>query len=195
MKEHDMENGGGAMNCDAAALAIPKWVDGEARADGVGRAARLPARLPRVPRAYAEQRNLRAWIVAPEAPAVPEGFAERVARLAAASGARPLSEPTRRPLARPAARAMEPIPFEGGDVDTLVPAPRRERERESGTGSILSFVLACTAVAAAAVLVLSIVLGQQDRPRNEELRAEPLPEILRALDDLNRTQDEAGARK
>ena len=165
-------------NCEDVARLLPRWSDGElsaARGDLV-RGHLLDCRECRA--RYGEQRNLERWMVAPEAPAVPEGFAERVTRLAAASGVRPLSLPT------PKADVDE--------VDVIVPAPpATEPVERDAAGSMLSFVLACTAVAAAMLLGLALALGQQDRPTGEELRADPLSEsqLLQLFEEEQRWAD------
>lgn len=100
---------------------------------------------------FAAERNLRRWIVRPEAPAVPAGFAERVAALAFAGAV---------PGARPQ------------------PAPSNE--------PALRLVLWLTAAAAAALLLLALALGSLGRPGGEELVAEPLPEVLQQLDQIER---------
>ncbi len=106
---------------------------------------------------FAAERHLRRWIVRPEAPPVPAGFAERVAALAFA-GAAP---------AAPLAPSVRPSPLPSAE-----PA--------------LRLVLWLTAAAAAALLILALALGSLGRPGGEELVAEPLPEVLQQLDQLER---------
>ncbi len=110
----------------------------------------------------AADRHLRRWIVRPDAPPVPAGFAERVAALAFAGASQP--GPTERPR-----------PLSSGE-----PA--------------LRLVLWLTAAAAAALLVLALALGSLARPGGEELVAEPLPEVLQQLDQLERELEAVPAR-
>jgi hypothetical protein len=174
--------------CDETLALLGRWSDGEldeARAELV-RTHLLDCRDCRGH--YGQQRTLARWIVAEPAPAVPVGFGARVARLASEAAARTGGRPL--DVAGLATRSFAVVPRERpvAEADALVPRPRASLERD---GSLLTFVLACTAVAAAGLLALALVLGGQERPSGEELRAEPLPEVLRTLERLN--ADEIGA--
>ena len=169
------------MHCDDVELVLELWGDGELDRE---RGEMVRAHLldcPACREAYRDHRNLLRWIERPEAPAVPSDFAERVvlaaARRDAAEGREPLSAPT------PAGAVLRPL-------------PRVERPMAAtaggGTaaidGTVLPFVLACTAAAAALLLILSIAIGAQGRPSGEELRAEPLPTVLQQLEQLRDEQ-------
>jgi hypothetical protein len=56
------------------------------------------------------------------------------------------------------------------------------------------FVLAVTALAAAALFALSVALGMRDRPSGESLLAEPIGEVLEQLEALNSAETGAGLR-
>jgi len=178
--------------CDETLALLGRWSDGEldeARAELV-RTHLLDCRDCRGH--YGQQRTLARWIVAEPVPAVPVGFGARVARLASEAAARTGGRPL--DVAGLATRPFAVVPRErsgprpGSTADTIVPRPRATTERD---GSLLAFVLACTAVAAAGLLALALVLGGQERPSGEELRAEPLPEVLRSLEQLNASEDGA----
>lgn len=191
-------NGDKEHRCEEITGLLARWSDGElddARSDEV-RLHLLDCRACRA--RYGEKRTLARWIV-PHDVRVPAGFGARVARLAsehaARTGGRPLdvSALDTRPT-RPAAPATV----------ELAPAPRVVRPATTGSsgaaatsarsigaerdGSLLSFVLACTAAAAAALLVMSLVLADRGAPTGEELRAEPLPDVLRSLEALNASE-------
>jgi len=163
------------MHCDDVELVLELWGDGEL--DGE-RGEMVRAHLldcPACREAYRDHRNLLRWIERPEAPAVPRDFAERVvlaaARRDAAEGREPLTAPTPSgTVLRPLPRIERPLPAGGGAVAL--------------EGSVLPFVLACTAAAAALLLILSIAIGAQRRPSGDELRAEPLPAVLEQLEQL-----------
>lgn len=144
----------------------------------------------------ADERNLARWMVAPDAPPVPAGFAERVAALAfagqsgqAGKGSRPGTGdlvPMGSPV--PAARRA-PAPATAGLGLTFGAAnPARPAEEP-----VLRLVLWLTASAAAALLLLALALGRAGRPGGEELVAEPLPDVLQQLDQLNRELEAGGA--
>jgi anti-sigma factor RsiW len=173
------------LACTRTRALLARYGDGELEEP---LAAPLRGHLLECPACRAELaalRNLARWIVAPDVPPVPAGFAERVAALAFAGrgaaapagalagaglGARlPMVELT--PLARAAA----------------APGPARHAEEP-----VLRFVLWMTAMAAAALLLLALALGSAERPAGEELVAEPLPEVLQQLDQLNRELEAGG---
>lgn len=171
------------MHCDDVELVLELWGDGEL--DGE-RGEMVRAHLldcPACREAYRDHRNLLRWIERPEAPAVPSDFAERVV-LAAAR--------------RDAAAGLEPIsaPSPSGAVLRRLPSVERPLAASTGGGafalesSVLPFVLACTAAAAALLLILSIAIGAQGRPSGDELRAEPLPSVLEELEQLRERQRE-----
>lgn len=184
-------------SCAEVTGLLARWSDGElddVRSDEV-RLHLLDCRACRA--LYGEKRTLARWIV-PHDVRVPVGFGVRVARLAsehaARTGGRALDVSglsvrglSDRGLGAGAAAAVE-----------LVPAARATRELKSvhssaalasgdvaREGALLRFVLACTAAAAAALLVLSLALADRGAPTGEEMRAEPLPEVLRSLEALN----------
>jgi hypothetical protein len=186
--------------CEEITGLLARWSDGElddARSDEV-RLHLLDCRACRA--RYGEKRTLARWIV-PHDVRVPAGFGARVARLAsehaARTGGRALD------VSALEARPTRPVAPTSSSVGAeLVPAPRAtglgnarlagagpSSTRSLGAGerdgSLLGFVLACTAAAAAALLVLSLALADRGAPSGEELRAEPLPEVLRSLEALN----------
>lgn len=199
-------NGAKEHRCEEITGLLARWSDGElddARSDEV-RLHLLDCRACRA--RYGEKRTLARWIV-PHDVRVPAGFGARVARLAsehaARTGGRPLdvSALDARPTRPAAATANSSAAITSVGVE-LVPAPRAtglgsarlagagpSSTRSLGAGerdgSLLGFVLACTAAAAAALLVLSLALADRGAPTGEELRAEPLPEVLRSLEALN----------
>jgi hypothetical protein len=148
----------------------------------------------------ADERNLARWMVAPDAPPVPAGFAERVAALAFAGQAGKGGRPG----------TGEVIPT--GDLVPAgwrAPAQAATVSRPAATGfglaagaanparpaeePVLRLVLWLTASAAAALLLLALALGRTGRPGGEELMAEPLPDVLQQLDQLNRELEAGGA--
>lgn len=122
-------------------------------------------------------KSLKRWFVRSEtAELAPRGFAARVAQQAFA--------------ARHAERA------ELADVDET-PIDAGVAAGANGEGRLFSFVLRLTAVAAAALFVLSLVLRFQALPASEGMRADQreqptLEDVKRGLDELN--AKEANAR-
>lgn len=109
------------------------------------------------------------WFPDQGAPAVPAGFAARVAA-AAFAGEQP---GLRRAAPRPSAAAPAEQPSE---------EPR-----------VLAFVLTLTSVAAGVLLTMALLLAQKGEPQGQSLSAEPLPTILQELDRLNGViKDEPG---
>jgi len=192
-------NGAKEHKCAEVTGLLARWSDGElddVRADAV-RLHLLDCRECRA--LYGEKRTLARWIV-PHDVRVPVGFGARVARLAsehaARTGGRPLDvsglvagERVARGLGASEDRAAGTAGVE------LVPAPRGPRAASASgvsrlaggdrEGSALRFVLACTAAAAAVLLVLSLALADRGSPTGEEMSAEPLPDVLRSLEALN----------
>ncbi|MEO0650293.1 MAG: zf-HC2 domain-containing protein [Planctomycetota bacterium] len=149
------------MHCARAIELLPRYLDGELPE---GQAQALRQHLlacPACRSSASEGRTLERWFEPLPAPAVPQGFAARVAAAAARLD--------------PATVAHEP---EG-------PAPALVSERAAPAGELREFVLVLTAVAAAALFALSILLGLRDRPQGDGLMAEPLNEVLLELETLN----------
>jgi len=152
------------MECTDAKLLIPSYLDGE-----LSEAQAAPLRkhlLDCQPcRASAQgEKNLKLWFVAQAAPAVPKGFAARVARRAFAgdTGERSLA-----------------------GAELAIAAPVR-KDADS-----LRFVLQLTSIAAVLLIFLSIAVRQQTLPSGGKLMADDHPEIkferaLEELDQLNR---------
>ncbi|MDF1799907.1 MAG: zf-HC2 domain-containing protein [Planctomycetota bacterium] len=142
--------------CEQAAALVPGYLDGELSEEQAAPLRRHLLACPECRTAAQDLTNLRRWFRDPEPVAVPQGFAARVAR-AAFSGVEP-----GQPL--PEVAPPEPV------------APRRDP---------MPFLLGMTSVAAGLLFAFSLVLGMAQQPAGEQLVAEPLPEILRDLDELN----------
>lgn len=150
------------MNCEQCRPLVPGYLDGEL---GEALASPLRAHLLACPvcREVAQgQRAQATWFQASEAPAIPHGFAARVARLA----------------------------FEGvgpREALTLIPRPERSLELAGAAGSAPPQILVWATAAAAAVLfTLSIALGGRDLPTSDALYADSqLADVLEDLDRLH----------
>ena len=158
------------IQCEVVLALVPTFVDDEVT-DGVGSTVRRHLMdCPACRKAVQEEQTLRQWFVASPEVEVPEGFAARVARRAFA-----------------------------GDVG-LIPAvaPRSSSERElhaeapdgapdgGPAGRVLAFSRALVAVAAAGLVVTTLLLSGGDRPEVAELDAgNDLQEALMELDEEN----------
>ena len=157
------------MNCEQCRPLVPGYLDGEL---GEALASPLRSHLLACPvcREVAQgQRAQATWFQASEPPAIPHGFAARVARLA----------------------------FEGvgpREEVTLVPRPARSLEFAGQAGSAPpQFLVWATAAAAAVLFTLSIALGGRDLPSSDALYADSqLADVLEDLDRLH-AQDARGS--
>lgn len=173
----DRSNHGSAagMRCERALELMPRYLDGEL---AEGQAAMLRQHLMACPgcRGVAsEGRALERWFVPAAAPEVPAGFSSRVMSA--------LRDAEGRAVERPEA------PIASGAI-TAGPVA----ERAPHGASLRDFVLAVTALAAAALFALSVALGMRDRPSGESLLAEPVGEVLEQLEALNAAEAGAGLR-
>ncbi|QDU86425.1 hypothetical protein Pla163_35760 [Planctomycetes bacterium Pla163] len=173
------------MDCDAVELVLELWGDGELDQVRGEQVREHLLECPACRETYRDHRNLRRWIVRPEAPAVPADFAQRVVLAAArqdvVAGREPLEIPERGrgAVLRPfPARTSAGDPAGGGAVSS------GGGFATSTDGSLLPFVLACTAAAAALLMILTIAIGSAGRPTSDELRADPLPSVLNDLQKL-----------
>lgn len=143
--------------CEQAAALVPGYLDGELSEEQAAPLRRHLLSCPDCRAAAQDLTSLRRWFPTPDPVAVPAGFAARVARAAFAG--------------------VEP----GQRVPDAAPAPTR-----AGAGpDLLPFLLGVTSVAAGLLFTFALLLGSADRPSGRQLVAEPLPEILRELDELN----------
>jgi hypothetical protein len=160
-------------DCARAAEFLPRYLDGElAEEHSSGlRGHLLACRTCRA--ALQAERDARRWFEAP-AVAVPGGFAARVAALAALG----LDSETRpREPRLPVASASLAADSVGVD---------------SESGALLAFTVRLVGLAALTLLGLSLVLALSARPAQPSaLLADPLPEVLERLDQLNRRALEA----
>ncbi|MBI1382305.1 MAG: hypothetical protein GC161_14605 [Planctomycetaceae bacterium] len=170
-------NGGGeatSWDCGRTRAQVARHLDGEL---GESEAVQLRGHLLSCPGCRAQfqgERLLKRWFVPVETPAVPDGFAARVAALATVSAA---------------------MGDRGGE---LVPAPRAERPPANALEMprLLQFTTTLVGLAAAALLLLSLALAMDNRPsRPTVLLADPLPEALERLDELNRAERAAAAER
>lgn len=173
----DRSNHGSAagMRCERALELMPRYLDGELVE---GQAAMLRQHLMACPECRgvaSEGRALERWFVPAAAPEVPAGFSSRVMSALRDSEGRAVE------------RTEVPIP--GG---AITPGP--SVEGSAPAGSLRDFVLAVTALAAAALFALSVALGMRDRPTGESLLAEPIGEVLEQLEALNAAETGAGLR-
>jgi predicted anti-sigma-YlaC factor YlaD len=150
------------MNCEHARPLVPLYVDGELTSV---QSAELRPHLLSCPacRSLAQtEQSLHAWFVPTAEVPVPVGFAAHVARRAVA-----------------------------GDTGSKRPvAPVEETEHEHSE-PILQFVLHALAVAAIALVVISIAMRRLDQPVADELKAhesQALDASLFALDQINREE-------
>lgn len=174
-------NGGGdptSWDCSRTRAEVARHLDGEL---GESEAVQLRGHLLSCPGCRAqfqEERLLKRWFVPVETPAVPVGFAARVAALATVSAA--VDGP------------------DDGRYGELVPAPRAERRPATAPEMprLLRFTTTLVGLAAAALLLLSLALAMDARPsRPTVLLADPLPEALERLDELNRAERAAAAER
>lgn len=181
---HDYPPTNAGMHCDRALEVLPRYLDGELHEP---QAAALRSHLlacPACRAAAAEGRALTRWFVPTEAPAVPEGFAARVAAAAHRSDA---------PVEGPGEGPGEVLGVGQASRSSAGSSPGALTQPALGDGgSLRDFVLLMTAVAAAALFALSVVLGMRGRPAGEPLMAEPLGEVLQALEALNAQAVEGG---
>ncbi|HIF41360.1 MAG TPA: zf-HC2 domain-containing protein [Planctomycetes bacterium] len=150
------------MNCEHARPLVPLYVDGELTSV---QSAELRPHLLSCPAcrglAQAEQ-SLHAWFVPTAEIPVPTGFAAHVARRAVA-----------------------------GDTGSKRPFAPAESSNHEHSEPILQFVLHALAVAAIALVVVSIAMRRLDQPAAEELKAhesQALDASLFALDQINREE-------
>jgi len=114
------------MECQNARSMIPSYCDGELSEAQAGPLRQHLLDCQPCRGSAQDLKNLKRWFAAPAIVAVPDGFAARVAR-----------------------RAFQ------GDTGELVADASGAAVEQDG-GRLLRFVLACTAVAAAVLLVLAI---------------------------------------
>jgi len=146
--------------CEQAEALVPGYLDGELSEEQAAPLRRHLLSCPDCRTAAQDLTSLRRWFPAPDPVEVPEGFAARVARAAFAG-------------VEPGQRLVEE------------PAPAPPAETRAGAGEVLPFLLTVTSVAATALFIFAVMLGNAEQPSGEQLVAEPLPEILRDLDELN----------
>jgi predicted anti-sigma-YlaC factor YlaD len=146
------------MECQNARSMIPSYCDGELSQAQAGPLRQHLLDCQPCRGSAQDLKNLRRWFAAPAVvAAVPEGFAARVAR-----------------------RAFQ------GDTGELVAESVAATPEQDG-GRLLRFVLACTAVAAALLLVLAIGVRGIGLPHGDRIVAQPpAPSLDRALEELDR---------
>ena len=145
------------MECQNARSMIPSYCDGELTEAQAGPLRQHLLGCQPCRGSAQDLKNLKRWFAAPEAALVPGDFAARVAR-----------------------RAFQ------GDTGELAPSLSGPGASEDG-GRLLRFVLACTSIAAAVLLFLSIGVRQIGLPRTDRLQADqPAPQLDRALEELDR---------
>lgn len=153
------------LYCDNAHTLIPSYLDGELSEDQAGPLRRHLLACPACREIAKGDTNLKRWFVPGEAVPVPVGFAARVARAALGADV----------------EAADPEP-----VAPAISAPAPDEPR------VLRFVLAVTAAAAAALILVSAAIKTHGLPAGQDMSAEParreLPEVLRDLDRANREQ-------
>ncbi len=145
------------MECQNARSMIPSYCDGELSEAQAGPLRQHLLDCQPCRGSAQDLKNLKRWFAAPAIVAVPDGFAARVAR-----------------------RAFQ------GDTGELVADASGAAVEQDG-GRLLRFVLACTAVAAAVLLVLAIGVRGIGLPHTDRMIAEPpAPSLDRALEELDR---------
>lgn len=150
------------MNCEHARPLVPLYVDGELTSV---QSAELRPHLLSCPacRGLAQgEQSLHAWFVPTAEIPVPAGFAAHVARRAVA-----------------------------GDTGSTRPFAPAEKSEHEHSEPIFQFVLHALAVAAIALVVVSIAMRRLDQPAAEELKAhesQALGASLFALDQINREE-------
>ena len=159
------------IKCAQLTALVPGYLDGELSEEQAAPLRRHLLSCPGCRRGAADLTNLKRWTTAAVPtgePAIPAGFAARVAQ-AAFDG-------------EPAQGVLTPQP---ASAKSDRPAARAEATETP----ILSFILGLTSLAAALLISLSFFIGVQDQPRGSNLSAEPmpdlLPDVLRELDELN----------
>lgn len=150
------------MNCEHARPLVPLYLDGELTS---AQSAELRPHLLSCPncRGLAQtEQSLHAWFVPTAEVSVPIGFAAHVARRAVA-----------------------------GDTGSESSGGSEERSTRGQPEHILQFVLHALAIAAVALVVISIAMRRLDQPAAEELKAhesQALGASLLALDQINREE-------
>ena len=183
MKGEDPNTGGDrdTWDCNRTRAQVARHLDGEL---GESQAVQLRGHLLACPGCRAQfqgERVLKRWLVPMEAPAVPAGFAARVAALATVStgGIREYDDADD--------READFLPRAESSAGPSA-APFAEVSR------LLGFTTTLVGLAAAALLLLSLALAVDSRPsRPAVLLADPLPEALERLDELNRAERAAAA--
>jgi len=145
------------MECQNARSMIPSYCDGELTEAQAGPLRQHLLDCQPCRGSAQDLKNLKRWFAASEAAAVPQGFAARVAR-----------------------RAMQ------GDTGELVAGEAGVQGGEE-RGRLLRFVLACTAAAAALMLLLALGVRQIGLPQSDRIAADPAkPSLEHALQELER---------
>ena len=191
MKTEDMKDDERPLDCDVVAALVPTYVDGEV-AGSVASSVRQhliacgPCRL-----AVQDESALRQWFVPTDEIPVPDGFAARVASAAFAGGESAEDEAhTATPVPSGPRASREdftlvppaPVPASSGPAF----AARDEQAR--------SFAMMMTAVAAAVIIAVSLVIAAQSRlgVNTPDLDASgPLDSRLEALDAQNKALEAA----
>ena len=150
--------------CKSFEPLIPSYLDGELSDAQAGPLRRHVLECPACRRRVSGDKALKRWFVAEPAPAVPAGFAERVARRAFA-----------------------------GDTGADTGAAEAPLATAEGNGKLLRFVLAFTAVAAAVLLIVASSLPTIGVPISGTLEAEDdvpmkLEQVLNQLGELERAE-------
>lgn len=150
------------MNCEHARPLVPLYLDGELTS---AQSAELRPHLLSCPacRSLAQtEQSLHAWFIPTAEVSVPTGFAAHVARRAVA-----------------------------GDTGSEGSTGPKEQSTPGQPEHILQFVLHALAIAAVALVVISIAMRRLDQPAAEELKAhesQALGASLLALDQINREE-------
>ena len=154
------------IQCEVVLALVPTFVDDEVT-DGVGGTVRRHLMdCPACRTAVQEEQTLRQWFVAGPEVGVPEGFAARVARRALAGDVGHI----------PAIAPQLSIPSE----------PHAEVPSARPAGRVLAFSRALVAVAAAGLVVTTLLLSDGSRPEVSGLDAgKGLQEALTELDEEN----------
>src|SRR5260221_4931269 len=129
------------MECQNSRSMIPSYLDGELTEAQAGPLRQHLLGCQACRGSAQDLKNVKRWFVRSATASVPKGFAARVAR-----------------------RAFQ------GDTGELVAGVAVLRPGEDG-GRLLHFVLACTAAAAAVLLVLSVGVRQIGLPQSGQMKA------------------------
>ncbi len=149
------------LECAEARVLLPRHLDGELEDEHASHLRGHLLACPACRAHFQDQRSLKRWFVPSAPPAVPSGFSARVAALAVVGAVM--------------------VPSAVGATTAPTEIPR-----------LLAFTTGLVAAAAAALLALSLALAIDSRPAAPAgLRADPLPEALQRLDELNRAEDAA----